>query len=55
MKYQIIGKNLTVSEQTATLIREKMVKVEKYINEDDVECRVLLSTHKEFIKVEITI
>lgn len=55
MKYQIIGKNVSVSEQTATLIKDKLVKVEKYINEDDVECRCLLSTHHDLIKAEITI
>lgn len=55
MRYQFVGKNLTVSEQTIALLTEKMKKVDKYVNEEDVECRVVLSTHKDFIKVEITI
>ena len=56
MRYQFIGKNLNISDQTSALIQEKMERIEKYISADeDVECRAVLSTHKDFIKVEITI
>lgn len=56
MKYQIIGKNITVTEGISCAIQNKMARMDKYfvINED-VECRAVVSSHGETAKVEITI
>ena len=56
MKYQIIGKNISVTEGISAAIKKKLARMDKYflINED-VECRVVVSTHTNAQKVEITI
>ena len=56
MKYQIIGKNITVTEGISCAIQNKLARMDKYfvINED-VECRAVVSSHGETAKVEITI
>lgn len=56
MKYQIIGKNITVTEGISCAIQNKVKRMDKYfvINED-VECRAVVSSHGETAKVEITI
>ena len=56
MKYQIIGKNITVTDGISNAISKKLSRMEKYflINEE-VDCRVVISAHKNDQKVEITI
>lgn len=56
MKYQIIGKNIEITEGISSAIQKKMARMDKYflINED-VECRAVCSAHVGVQKVEITI
>lgn len=56
MKYQIIGKNIVVTESIKNVVLEKLQRMEKYfvINED-VTCRVVVRSYKVGAKVEITI
>lgn len=56
MKYQIIGKNISVTEGISAAITKKLSRMDKYflINEN-VNCRVVVSTHTNEQKVEITI
>lgn len=56
MKYQIIGKNITVTEGISCAVQDKLKRMDKYfvINEN-VECRVVCSSHGETAKVEVTI
>lgn len=56
MKYQIIGKNIEVTEGISSAIQTKAARMDKYflINEN-VECRAVVSAHKDIQKVEITI
>lgn len=56
MKYQIIGKNIEVTEGISAAIQKKMSRMDKYfLIGDDVECRAVCSTHIGVQKVEITI
>lgn len=56
MKYQIIGKNITVTEGISCAVQNKLARMDKYfvINEN-VECRAVVSSHGETAKVEVTI
>ncbi|MDY4849544.1 MAG: ribosome-associated translation inhibitor RaiA [Bacilli bacterium] len=56
MKYQIIGKNIKITEGINAAVTKKLSKMDKYflINEE-VECRVVCSTHEREQKVEVTI
>ena len=56
MKYQIIGKNIVVTEGISSAIQKKLEKMDKYfvINEN-VECRAVVSSHGDTAKVEVTI
>ena len=56
MKYQIIGKNIEVTEGISNALQNKLAKMDRYflINED-VECRCVVSAHKTIQKVEVTI
>lgn len=56
MKYQIVGKNIEITQSISNAIQKKMSRMDKYflINED-VECRAVCSTHVGVQKVEITI
>lgn len=56
MKYQIIGKNIEVTEGIKNAVESKLSRMEKYfvINED-VSCRVVVRSYKVGTKVEITI
>ena len=56
MKYQIVGKNIEITQGISDAIQKKMGRMDKYflINED-VECRAVCSTHIGVQKVEITI
>jgi len=56
MKYQIIGKNIQITEAISATIQKKMSKMDKYfLIDENVECRAVCSTHVGVQKVEITI
>ena len=56
MKYQIIGKNIQVTDAISTAIKKKLSRMDKFfLINDDVECRAVVSVHGETQKVEITI
>ena len=55
MKYQIIGKNIEVTEAIDNYVKEKLEKIEKHFSKADVSCRVLVRSYKVGAKVEITI
>ncbi len=56
MKYQIIGKNVDITEGISSAIQKKMSRLDKYfVVNDDVECRAVVSTHVNVQKVEITV
>lgn len=56
MKYQIIGKNIKITEGISSAIEKKLGKMDKYfLISDQVECRVVCSAHDRDQKVEITI
>ena len=56
MKYQIIGKNLTITEGISSAVQKKMKRIEKYfLNHEDIECRAVVSAHAEEQKIEITV
>ncbi|MCQ2772322.1 MAG: ribosome-associated translation inhibitor RaiA [Bacilli bacterium] len=56
MKYQIIGKNIEVTDSIRAAVEEKLSRMDKYfvINED-VDCRVVVRSYKIGAKVEVTI
>lgn len=56
MKYQIIGKNIEITEGISAAIQKKMSKMDKYfLIDENVECRAVCSAHVGMQKVEITI
>ena len=56
MKYQIIGKNIEVTEGISSALQSKLSKMDKYfLIKDDVECRCVVSAHNLAQKVEVTI
>ena len=56
MKYQIIGKNVSITEGISSGVEKKMKRIEKYfLHDEDIECRAVVSTHKDSQKIEITI
>ena len=56
MKYQIVGKNIEVTEGISNALTKKLSKMDKYfLINDDVECRVVVSAHNLAQKVEVTI
>ena len=56
MKYQIIGKNIEITEGISNALTSKLAKMDKYfLINDDVECRVVCSAHTTTQKVEVTI
>ncbi len=56
MKYQIIGKNIEVTEGISSALQNKLAKMDKYfLIKEDVECRCVVSAHNLAQKVEITI
>ena len=56
MKYQIIGKNIKITEGISGAIEKKLKKMDKYfLINDEVECRVVCSTHDTEQKIEVTI
>lgn len=56
MKYQIIGKNIQITEGISDAIIKKMSRMDKYfLIDENVECRAVCSSHVDTKKVEITI
>ncbi|NLB48295.1 MAG: ribosome-associated translation inhibitor RaiA, partial [Erysipelotrichia bacterium] len=56
MKYQIIGKNIPVTDAISSTIKKKMSKMDKFfLINDEVECRAVISVHGQTQKIEITI
>ena len=56
MKYQIIGKNIEITEGISSALTSKLSKMDKYfLINDGVECRVVCSAHNLVQKVEVTI
>ena len=56
MKYQIIGKNIEVTEGISNALQNKLAKMDRYfLIKEDVECRCVVSAHKTIQKVEVTI
>ncbi len=56
MKYQIIGKNIRITEGISAAIEKKLHKMDKYfLINDEVDCRVVCSTHEAEQKIEVTI
>ena len=56
MKYVITGKNIHVTEGISNALQNKLAKMDKYfLINDEVECRCVVSAHKEAQKVEVTI
>lgn len=57
MKYQIIGKNIEVTEGISAALTKKLSKMDKYFKDDeDVVCRAVVRTYKKNeAKVEITV
>ncbi len=58
MKYQIVGKNITVTEGISSQITRKLSKLDKYFhNDEEVLARVVVRVYKgsDEAKVEVTI
>ena len=55
MKYQIIGKNITVTEGISSAVTKKLSKMERYFKDNEIDCRVVVASHGETAKIEITI
>ena len=57
MKYQIIGKNIEVTEGISAALTKKLSKMDKYFKDnDEVSCRAVVRSYKKGeAKVEITI
>lgn len=56
MKYQIIGKNIDVTDAIRSDIEKKLSRMDKYfVIKDDVLCRAVVRSYSVGAKVEITI
>jgi putative sigma-54 modulation protein len=56
MKYQIVGKNIDVTNAISNTIQKKLDHLNKFfVIKDDVTCRVVVRSYKVGAKVEITI
>ncbi len=56
MKYQIIGKNIEVTEGIRSAVVKKLSRMNKYFTEnDEITCRTVVRSYKVGAKVEITI
>ena len=56
MKYQIIGKNISVTDAIRDDIERKLRRMDKYfVINDDVLCRAVVRSYTVGAKVEITI
>ena len=56
MNYQVVGKNIVVTDAIRATIEEKLHRMDKYfVIDDEVVAKVLVRTYKTSQKVEITI
>lgn len=56
MKFQIVGKNIKVTEAIRSSVEKKLSRMDKYfVMDDEVVAKVLVRTYKTSQKVEITI
>lgn len=56
MKYQIVGKNISVTDGISNAIKKKVGKMDKYFHDsEDVDCRAVVRSYKNGAKVEITL
>lgn len=56
MKYQIIGKNITVTEAISDTIQKKLSRMDKYFDKnEEVDCRVVVRSYPNSAKVEVTV
>ena len=56
MKYQILGKNIEVTDGIRSSIEKKLARMDKYfVINDDVTCRVVVRSYKVGSKIEVTI
>ena len=56
MKYQIIGKNIEVTDAIRADIERKLGKMDKYfVIDDEVLCRAVVRSYTVGAKVELTI
>ena len=56
MKYQIIGKNIEVTDAIKAVLEEKLSRMDKYfVIDDSVLCRAVVRAYKVGAKVEVTI
>ncbi len=56
MKYQIVGKNIEVTDSIRVAIEEKLSRMDKYfVIDDSVLCRAVVVSYKVGAKIEITI
>lgn len=56
MKYQIIGKNISVTEGIRMAVEDKLSRMDKYfVINSNVECRVVVRSYNVGAKVEVTI
>lgn len=56
MRYQIVGKNIDVTDAIKQAILDKLARMDKYfVITDDVECRVVVRSYKVGTKIEVTI
>lgn len=56
MKYQIVGKNIVVTDAIRNALEKKLSRMDKYfIINDDIDCRAVISKHRAMAKVEVTI
>jgi len=56
MKYQIVGKNIVVTDAIRRTLEKKLSRMDKYfVIDDTVDCRAVVSSYRDVKKVEITI
>ncbi len=56
MKYQIIGKNILVTDAIRSSAEKKLAKLEKYFSKnEELTCKCVLKTYNVGTKVEVTI
>lgn len=56
MKYEVIGKNISVTDAIKSVVMKKLSRMNKYfIITDDVNCRAVVMSYREGAKVEVTI
>lgn len=56
MKYQIVGKNIVVTDAIRNALQKKLSRMDKYfIISDEIDCRAVVSKQRAMAKVEVTI